>query len=155
MELFHSSGISMCPERNSIHRRGSGGLGSPSSATHCLLTWRASFAPSLASVSPLVKWTWPHGLGVTFPPSGLLDGFALSAPGWQGFCRLGCLSEACCHPAASEEPVDSDLSGSLVQKNSSLQRNCPRNWYDVSLESPRGVEQAGCCVQLPRQWAWD
>lgn len=66
---------------------------------------------------------------------------------------------ACQRPAAtlavSGEPVDSDLSGSLVQKNSPLQRGCPRNWDDVSLESPRGVEQAGGFLQLPRQWAWD
>lgn len=40
MELFHYSGISMWPERNSTYRPGSGGLGPP-----CLLTLSGSFIP--------------------------------------------------------------------------------------------------------------
>lgn len=44
--------------------------------------------------------------------------------------------------------MDSDLSGSLVQKNSTFHRNCPWNYGDVSLQSPRGIEQAACSTQL-------
>lgn len=51
--------------------------------------------------------------------------------------------------APSEQPVDSDLSGSLEQKNLTFHQSRPWSRCDVSLESLRGVEQAGCSVQLP------
>lgn len=84
MEHFHYPGISMWPERNSTHRQRSGG--SPSSATHCLLTLTRSFIVSWASVSPLVGWKWPHSFWVTLLLSSLWLG-SLPAPGGQDLCR--------------------------------------------------------------------
>lgn len=57
---------------------------------------------------------------------------------------------ACPWPAAAlaplEQPVDSELSGSLVQKT--LDFPLIASCCNASLESPRGVEQAACSVQL-------